>query len=155
MKYIWMNPVSKQRILRRITKGRVKGQERWGCYFSNSHIYNISTDSNYLMTLLRTTAIYCDRTVVCWEWSGRQVGSLVWLEYHNTFFCALVFLFNKRKLLLVKNFTSFGFHASPSQLINVPLTHFRFWKSRTTGNLLIWCTTNSKMMIWSVLQNVL
>ena len=34
----------KKTYLRRITKGRVERLGRWGCYFVNSKIYNISTD---------------------------------------------------------------------------------------------------------------
>ena len=36
----------KTTYLRRITKGRVEGRWRWDCYFVNSHIYSVSTDSN-------------------------------------------------------------------------------------------------------------
>jgi len=36
----------KTKYLRGIAKGFFGRTVRWGCYFVNSHIYNISTDSN-------------------------------------------------------------------------------------------------------------
>ena len=65
MKYISRNPVSKTTYLRRRTKARRK-DGRGGVVSLLTYTIYVQTAIN-LMTLLRTTALYCSRTVLCME----------------------------------------------------------------------------------------
>jgi hypothetical protein len=151
----WSESGPKTTYLRWISKGRLVSWRWWCCYLSTDTYAKYLQTATNLMMLLRTSAIYCSLVLVCAGNKVVQLGRQPWgpriSQY--TLFCGLVFHFKKRKTLLVQNFILLGVRTSPSWLKYVTLTHFIFWKSKTTGVLLIWCTRNSKMMIWSVWQN--